>query len=90
MTSWQYWPMPTTSIRMTHATKEILRALAQQEHTSVQAAVLKAALEYRRRRILELGNEAYSVLRADPTAWAAERKERRAWEATLGDGLNGE
>ncbi len=90
MTSWQYWPMPTTTISVTHATKEILRSLAQHEHTSIQAVVLKAALEDRRRQILEQGNEAYAVLRADPIAWAAELKERRAWEATLGDGLNGE
>ncbi len=82
--------MPTTSIRVTHATKEILRSLAQQEHTSIQTFVLKAALEYRRRRILELGNEAYAVLRADPTAWAGELKDRRAWEVTLGDGLSDE
>ena len=64
--------------------------MAQQEHTSIQTVVQKAVSEYRRRRILEQGNDAYAILRADPSAWAEELEERRAWEATLGDGLNGE
>ena len=31
-----------------------------------------------------------SALRANPEAWKAEWAERRAWEMTLADGLEGE
>lgn len=50
--------------------------------------VLDQALElYRRQRILEETNAAYAALRADPAAWAEVEAERRAWDATLADGL---
>jgi hypothetical protein len=43
-----------------------------------------------RRRMLEQANRAYAALRADPEAWAEELEERRAWEATLADDIEGD
>ena len=43
--------------------------------------------EYRRKHFLEKANEAFAALKMDPKAWMKEIEERRAWEGTLGDGL---
>jgi len=43
----------------------------------------------RRLRMLAEANAAYAALRANPTAWREEQAERRLWEATLADGLDG-
>jgi len=82
--------MPTTTIRVTPETHEILRELAGQENLPIQSLVHKAVAEYRKRQILAQGNLAYAALRADPAAWAEELEERAAWEATVADGLEGE
>ena len=51
--------------------------------------VLEKAIEaYRRKRLLEGGNEAYAALRKDAKAWERELSERRLWESTLADGLD--
>lgn len=51
-------------------------------------ALLDEAVEnLRRQRFLEQVNAAYATLRADADAWEAVERERRAWDATLGDGL---
>ena len=44
----------------------------------------------RREGMLRRTNKAYARLRSDPGAWAEEMRERRDWEATLGDGLGDE
>lgn len=82
--------MPTTTIRVTPETHDILRAFAGEEKLPIQSVVHKAVSEYRRRQILTQGNAAYAALRADSEAWAEELGERKAWEATLADGLDGE
>lgn len=46
--------------------------------------------EYRRQRMLDEANAAYTALRNDEQAWQEELSERRAWEATLADGLDEE
>lgn len=51
-------------------------------------ALLDEAIEsLRRQRFLEQVNSAYAALRADPEAWEETLDERRAWDATLADGL---
>jgi len=52
--------------------------------------VVEEALEvYRRQRILEATNKAYAELRADKEAWTDLQEERRIWDVTLADGLEG-
>jgi hypothetical protein len=41
----------------------------------------------RRQRFLEQVSTAYERLRGNPRTWLAIERERRAWDATLGDGL---
>jgi hypothetical protein len=54
-------------------------------------AVLEDAVEaYRRECFLAEANEAYAVLRRDPTKWQGELDERAAWDAALSDGLEGD
>ena len=51
-------------------------------------ALLDEAVEaLRRQRFLERLNASYAILRADARAWEAVESERRAWDATLPDGL---
>jgi hypothetical protein len=52
------------------------------------SALLDEAVEtLRRQRFLEQVNAAYATLRADARTWDAIESERRAWDATLPDGL---
>lgn len=52
--------------------------------------VLEEALElYRRKQLLEATNAAYAALRAEPDTWDELEAERKAWDATLADGLEG-
>jgi len=48
----------------------------------------KAFEAYRRKRMLEAGNEAYAALRKNRKAWGQELAERRLWESTSADGLD--
>lgn len=73
-------------VRINEQTHQILRAMAQAEHLSMQAVLERAIEEYRRRRFLEDVNDAYAALRTDPGAWEEIQAERAQWEA-LPDGL---
>lgn len=78
--------MPTTTIRVSTETRELLNQLARAEGTSMQQ-VLEAALgQYRRRQFLEALNAAYAAARA-PTGGAADA-EAAPWDNTLLDGLD--
>jgi hypothetical protein len=51
--------------------------------------ILEKAIEvYRRKRLLEMGNQAYAALKKDPKGWEQELVERKLWENTLADGLD--
>jgi len=43
----------------------------------------------RRQRMLADTNAAYAALRVNSKAWREEQEERRLWETTLADGLDG-
>ena len=77
--------MASTSVRINKNTRLILRELAAKTNTSMQDIVQKAVEDYRRKKILEETNEAFSQLKNNPKAWQEEEKERREWGATLGD-----
>ena len=76
--------------RVSESTRELLRRLAEESGESMQAILDKAVEAYRRQRFLNESNRAFAALRANPKAWKAEWAERRAWEMTLADGLEGE
>ena len=73
--------------RISAAAHGILRQLAKAEGKSMLTLLDEAVEALRRQRFLEQVNAAYAILRADPRTWEAVERERRAWDATLGDGL---
>jgi hypothetical protein len=79
--------MSTTTIRISWETQEVLRSLAAREGTPMQE-ILEAIEAYRRKRLLEMGNQAYAALKKDPKGWEQELAERKLWENTLADGLD--
>jgi hypothetical protein len=64
-----------------------LRQLAKETGVSMPDVLAEAIDELYRKRFLEDCNRAYARLKADPKAWQQELEERRAWDVTLGDGL---
>jgi len=53
----------------------------------MQSVIDQAIEDLRRRRLLDATNSAFSALKADNEAWAAESEERQLWENTLADGV---
>jgi predicted DNA-binding protein len=69
----------TTTIRISRETREILRSLSEREGALAQEILERAIEAYRRKRLLEMGNQAYAALRNDPKAWKRELAERKLW-----------
>lgn len=76
----------TTTVRISSQAQRTLRQLSKATGRSQAALLEEAVEELRRKRIFEEANRAFAALKADPKAWAEELEERKAWEATLGDG----
>ncbi len=75
------------NVRIQPETYAKLRVIAT-ETGSTMPEVLAAAIEdLYRKRFLDDCDRAYARLKADPKAWKQELAERKAWERTLGDGL---
>ena len=81
--------MPTATVRVTSDTRAIIQELARESNQSMQWLVARAVEQYRRQLVLQRANDAYAALRAQPDVWAEELKERRMWEGTLADDLEG-
>ena len=75
------------TVRISDSARGTLRDLARAEGTSMLALLDEAVESLRRQRFLEQVNAAFARLRDDPRAWADVEAERRAWDATLADGL---
>jgi predicted transcriptional regulator len=80
--------MPGLTVRINDSAHATLRALSKRRRQPMQAILAQAIEEYRRKTLLEDANRAYAALRKNPKAWREEEKERRAWDATLADGLS--
>lgn len=79
--------MAGTTVRISVASRNALRALAVQSGESMQAILDRAIENYRRYRFLEEVNTAYAAVRQDARAWSALKKELKEWDGTLKDGL---
>ena len=79
--------MPQT--RISERTHRTLRQLAAESGRTFGQVIEDAIARYERDRLLEVINFGYATLRQDPESWAAERRERDAWDGTLSDGLDG-
>jgi hypothetical protein len=56
----------------------------------MQRIIDEAVEEYRRNKIFEQANAAYSALRRDSGTWGEIEEERAAWDVALADGLDQE
>ncbi len=78
--------MNGATVRISPGTRDLLRELAREEQSSMQAVLEQAVEHYRRERFLHRANMAFAALREDPAAWREEMREREEWDATLADG----
>jgi predicted transcriptional regulator len=79
--------MASTTVRIQESTHATLRELAAASGRSLQDVLAEAVDLYRRKQLLDETNAAYARLRASSPGWEEELAKRRAWEATLTDGL---
>jgi hypothetical protein len=80
--------MSTPTVRLSKAAHRLLREMAEQSGETMLEILDKALDAYRRRMFFEKLDAGYAALRADPKVWASVEEERKAWEATLMDGLD--
>jgi len=79
--------MSAPTVRISETSHQILKELAEQTGQMMTDILEKALDAYRRKQFFEQVNAGYAELRADPKAWAEHLAERKAWDATLIDGL---
>ena len=82
--------MQTSTIRISAASHQLLKEVAQIENSPMQLILEKAIERYRRELILQKTNQAYAALRENKDVWNEELRERDSWEQTLEDDLSGE
>lgn len=82
--------MASVMVPVSESAHRILVELAARGGESIDKLLDRMIEEYRRQRLLDEANAAYTALRNDEQAWQEELSERRAWEATLADGLDEE
>ncbi len=80
--------MSTTTIRVSKRTRARAAALAAQTGQPISAVVEDAIEAYRADLFWRQAEQALEELAADPEAWSEIMAERKAWEATLADGLD--
>jgi hypothetical protein len=77
----------TLTVRITRTAHATLRALAEQSGESMTEILSQAIEAHRRARFLEALDGDFQALRANQAAWEEVLNERRAWDASLADGL---
>lgn len=80
--------MASLTVRISERAHRILQSLADETKQPMTEILAQAIEEFQQNRFWEQTNAAFAALRNDPQAWAQEQEERRAWEATLADGLS--
>jgi predicted transcriptional regulator len=79
--------MQSSTVTISSTSHHILQELAARTGESMETILEKAIEQYRRQIFLLQANQAYIALRNNPQEWEAELEERKAWDITLGDGL---
>src|SRR5271169_5165112 len=80
--------MSTPTVRISEASHQVLKELADKTGQNMMEVLTKAVDAYRRKLFFEQMNAGYAELRADAGAWAEHLAERKLWDATLMDGLD--
>jgi predicted transcriptional regulator len=76
-----------SNVRISASTHAALRALSAEQGQTMQAVLDKAVEEYCRRLFWQRVAAAAGEAGKDSAVRQEEQAERRAWDATLGDGL---
>lgn len=79
--------IPTTTVRISRKTRDIIQEMAQTSDRSMQDIMEEAIVAYQGRQLLEATNAAYAILKDNPGAWRELQEERAEWDAALNDGL---
>lgn len=75
-------------VRVSEETNRRLREIAASDKITLQSVIDAAVKEHYRRWFFARADSAYQALREDTQSWADEMAERRAWDATLLDGID--
>ncbi len=82
--------MPGATVRISEASRELLRELARHTDSTMQSVIERALEEYRKRLFWNRAEEEFKTMRENPKAWNEEIAEREHWDASLMDGLESE
>lgn len=82
--------MPGATVKVDAETYAKLKETVAETGETMIDVLAKAVEAYRRRAFLEGVNADFAALRNDRRAWAEEQSERAAWNATVGDDLQGD
>jgi hypothetical protein len=82
--------MSGATVKIDAETYAKLKATVAETGESMVAVLAKAVETYRRSMFLEGLNADFAALRKDRRAWAEEKSERAAWDATMADDLQGD
>ena len=79
----------SVNMRVNHRTHSAMKELSESNGISMQSFLDNAVEAYRRKLFLEALNEEFSALRRNPENWQYEKEERRLWDQSLSDDLEG-
>jgi hypothetical protein len=82
--------MAGATVKVDAATYAKLKRTAAETGQSMVEVLAKAVETYRRQTFLAGLNADFAALHRDRRAWAAEKSERAAWDATLADDRQGD
>ena len=80
--------MSSTTVRVSADVHAVLTQLARERQETIQKVLEQAVEMYRRKMFWEKTNAAFAKLHEDEAAWREEIEERKAWDATLADGVD--
>lgn len=80
---------PTTTIRISRTTRNILQELTQSSGESMQDIIEEAVKAFQGQQLLEATNAGYAALKNNLKAWQELQEETGDWDITLNDGLEG-
>ena len=80
--------MPTSTVRISEQSGQLLRELANRSGETMQSVLDAALEEYRRNQFFKEMDEAFAALQDDPEAWSEYQEELREWDGTLMDGID--
>lgn len=81
--------MASATVRIRPETHDKLRKLAEKAGESMPETLDRAIDVLYRKEFLRGLAEDYARLKADPKKWVEEQKERKLWDRTLADGMEG-